>query len=148
MQLKKTIWKMVKWRYMKNRLGYNDEEMKLFRNNPRNEKILSKAPYLMNKTIIAKVVESHGCNSQHKVGDQFYFDGFGNLLTELCPKRICIYALNAIVPQIFAANELMQANADPNEMRFNRAACFDVGVQCGGFGRIAMEIKVKESEET
>jgi len=148
MQLKKTIWKMVKWRYMKNRLGYNDEEMKLFRNNPRNEKILSKAPYLMKKTIIAKVVESHGCNSQHEVGDQFYFDGFGNLLTELCPKRICIYALNAIVPQIFAVNELMQANADPNEMRFNRAACFDVGVQCGGFGRIAMEIKVKESEET
>jgi len=148
MQLKKTIWKMVKWRYMKNRLGYNDEEMKLFRNNPRNEKILSKAPYLMKKTIIAKVVEAHGCNSQHEVGDQFYFDGFGNLLTELCPKRICIYALNAIVPQIFAVNELMQANADPNEMRFNRAACFDVGVQCGGFGRIAMEIKVKESEET
>ena len=104
MQLKKIIWKMVKWRYMKNRLGYNDEEIELFRNNPQNKEILSKAPYLMNKTIIAKVVESHGCNSQHKVGDQFYFDGFGNLLTEICPKRICIYALNAIVPQIFAVS--------------------------------------------
>jgi hypothetical protein len=41
----------------------------------------------------------------------------------------------------------MQANVDPNEMRFNRAACFDVGVQCGGVGRIAMEIKVREREQ-
>ena len=147
MQLKKTIWNIVKWRYMKKRLGYDDEEQRLFRNNPRNEEILSRAPYLMNKTIIAEVVESHGCNSKHKVGDQFYFDGFGNLLTERGPKRICIYALNAIVPQVFAANELMHANVDPNEMRFNHAACFDVGVQCGGFGRIAMEIKVEDRDK-
>ena len=144
MELKETVWKMMKWRYIKNRLGFSHEEMKLFRSNLRNEEILSKAPDIMSKTIIAKVVESHGCNSQHEVGDQFRFDGFGNLLTELGPKRICIYALNAIVPLIFAANELMHANADPNEMRFNRAACFDVGVQCGGVGRVAMELTVKE----
>lgn len=91
-------------------------------------------------------MESHGCNSQHKVGDKFYFDGFGNLLTEHCPKRICIYALNAIVPQIFAVNELLLADVDPNKMRFNHAACFDVGVQCGGVGKIAMEIKIEDGE--
>ena len=71
------------------------------------------------------------------------FDGFGNLLTELTTNKICIYALNAIVPQIFAANELMLAGVDPNNMRFNRASCFDVGVNCGGVGRIAMEIKIE-----
>ncbi len=38
----------------------------------------------------------------------------------------------------------MLANADPNEMRFNHAACFDVGLECGGWGRIVMEIKVED----
>lgn len=63
------------WNFFQKHLGYTDEEMKKFRENPRNEDVLSKAPALMNKTIIAEVVDSHGCNSQHKVGDKFYFDG-------------------------------------------------------------------------
>lgn len=65
------------WNFFQEHMGYTDEEMKLFRENPRNEDVLSKADALMNKTIIAEVVESHGCNSQHKVGDKFYFDGAG-----------------------------------------------------------------------
>ena len=133
---------------MKKRLGYTDEEMKNFRENPKNEDILSKAPQLMDKTIVAEVVESQGCNSQHKVGDRFYFDGAGNLLTKLCPSRICAYALNAITPQIFTTNELFYAGVDPNEMRFKRAACFDVGLECGGWGRIVMEVKVEERQKT
>lgn len=135
------------WRLMQEHLGYNDEEMKKFRENPRNEDVLSKAPALMNKTIIAEVVESHGCNSQHKIGDKLYFDGAGNLITKLCPKRICIYALSSIAALIFTANELFYAGVDPNEMRFKRTSCFDVGVQCGGWGRIVMELKVEDRKK-
>jgi len=43
---------------MKERLGYNDEQMKTFRQNPRNEDILTKAVALMKKTIIVEVVDS------------------------------------------------------------------------------------------
>lgn len=132
------------WKFIQNHLGYTNEELKKFREDPRNEDVLSKAPALMNKTIIAEVVESHGCNSQHKVGDRFYFDGTGNLSTRLCPKKICYYALNSIGGLIFAANELFYAGIDPNEMRFKRAGCFDVGVQCGGWGRIVMELRVED----
>jgi len=132
------------WKFVQNHLGYTDEEMKKFREDPRNEDVLSKAPALMNKTIIAEMVESHGCNSQHKVGDRFYFDGAGNLITKLCPKRICVYALSSIAPLIFTSNELFYAGADPNEMRFKRTGCFDVGVQCGGWGHIVMELKVED----
>jgi len=46
------------WQFMKKHLGYNDEEMKKFRKNPRNADVLAKAPELMNKTIIVEVVES------------------------------------------------------------------------------------------
>jgi uncharacterized repeat protein (TIGR04076 family) len=142
MKLDEKVWKTVQ-----QHLGYNDEEMKQFRENPRNEDVLTKSPGLMNKTIVIKVVESKGCNSQHRVGDKFYFDGAGNLLTHLCPKRICIYALSSVTQLIFASNELFCAGIEPNEMRFRRAGCFDVGVQCGGWGHIVMEIGVEDRDK-
>jgi len=134
-------------RLVQQRLGYTDEEIDIFINNPRNVDVISKALVLMDKTIVLEVVDSHGCNSQHKVGDRFYFDGAGNLLTRLSPSRICIYALSAITKLIFASNELLYAGVNPNEMRFKRSGCFDVGVRCGGWGHIVMEIKVEDRQK-
>lgn len=132
------------WDPIQNHLGYTDEETKIFKKNQRNIDVLSKAPDLMNKTIVVKVVQSHGCNSQHKKGDKLYFDGAGNLITKLAPKKICIYALSSISKLIFASNELFYAGIDPNEMRFKRTGCFDVGVQCGGWGHIVLEIRLED----
>lgn len=132
------------WKFIQQHLGYSDDELKLFRSNPKNVDIISKAPALMNKTIIAEVVSSHGCNSQHRVGDRFYFDGAGNLLTKISPKRICIHALSALSGLIYTANELFYAGVDPNEMRLNRVGCFDVGVDCGGWGHIDLELKIED----
>ena len=148
MGVRDAAWNIIKWKFIKKRLGYTNEQMKKFRENPRNEDVLSKAPELLKKTIIAEVIYSHGCNSQHGVGDKFYFDGAGNLLTKLCPERICVYALNAITSQVFTANELLYAGVDPNEMRFKRAACFDVGLERGGWGRIVMEIRLEDRKKT
>lgn len=147
MSIRDQLWNAAQWKVMKDRLGYTDEEMKVFRDNKRNEDVLSKAPELINKMIVLEVVASHGCNSQHKVGDKFFFDGAGNLLTNRCPKKICLYALNAATSLVFASNELFYAGVDPNNMRFKRAACFDVGVQCGGWGRIALELSVQDRKE-
>ena len=147
MNMNDLIWRRIKWAFMKQRLGYSNEEMKTFQENVRNQDVVSKAPMLANKTIIAEVVDSHGCNSEHKLGDKFYFDGLGNLITELCPKRVCIHALHAITPQVFAATELIYAEINPNEMRFKRAACFDVGLECGGFGRIVLEVRTEERKQ-
>ncbi len=61
--------------FFQEHLGYTNEEISEFMKNPRNQKILAKAPGLLKKTIIFEVIESHGCNSQHKVGDKIYFDG-------------------------------------------------------------------------
>ena len=132
------------WKFYQQHLGYSDKEMKKFRENPRNEDVISKAPALLNKTIVLEVVDSHGCNSQHKVGDKFYFDGAGNILTKLCPKRICFGALYSMPTLIYAAQELFYAGVDPNEMRFKRIGCVDVGVNCGGWGHIVMELRVEE----
>ena len=127
---------------IKKNLGYTEEDMKNFLENKDNIEILKKAPGLINKTIVIEVIGSHGCNSQHVVGDKFYFDTFGNLITKLSPKRICISALAAMDKLIFGVNALLFANQNPNDMLFNKAGCSDVGLKCGGWGNIAMEIKV------
>jgi hypothetical protein len=69
---------LVKWKIMKAHLGYTDEEMKIYQESKRNEDVLSKALALRTKTIVLEVVESHGCNSQHKVRERLTFDGAGN----------------------------------------------------------------------
>ena len=133
--------------FIKSHLGYTDEKMALWLENPRNQEALLKIPALLQKTIIIEVVESHGCASLHKVGDKFYFDGPGNLLTKLSPKRVCIYALSEMERLIFAAQELFYADIDPNEMRIKRVGCFDIGLKCGGWGRIILELKFEEKDK-
>lgn len=134
------------WKLAQRRLRYTDEEMTVFKEDPKNADLLAKSGDLMSKRIIIEVVDAHGCNSRHKVGQRFYFDGAGNLLTELCPKMVCVHILSAAATLIYAANELVYAGVDPNEMRFNRAGCIDVGLQCGGWGKVVVEIRVEERE--
>ena len=135
------------WGMMQQHLGYTDEEMKMFRDNPRNVQVMEKGAELMGKTLVFEVIESCNCNSGHKVGDRIVFDGAGNLLTKLCPKRICMYALSTMEKCIFAANELIYAGADPNKMLFKHTGCFDVGVRCGGWGHIVLEFKVEDRKK-
>jgi len=136
------------WKTVQQHLGYSDEDMKIFRANPRNEDVLSKTGLMLNKTIVAKVIESHGCDSGHKAGNKFYFDGRGiSLLTKLGPSRVCIFALHSIALAMPALAELIYAGIDPNKMRFNRFGCVDVGVRCGGWGHIVMELSVEDRDK-
>jgi uncharacterized repeat protein (TIGR04076 family) len=134
------------WKVMQKRLGYSDEELAQFKADPRNADVIAKGASLANKRIVLEVVESHGCNSRHQVGDRFAFDAFGNLLTDLCPEKVCGYSLNAALMMVFTANEMLYAGVDPNEIRFKRAGCFDVGLQCGGWGRVVLELKVEDRD--
>jgi uncharacterized repeat protein (TIGR04076 family) len=135
------------WKVVQRRLGYTDQEMELFKSDPRNVEILMKAPELMNKTIVAEVMESHGCISQHKVGDRFHLDGAGNLISALCPEKMCIYAISCLKHVVFAMGEMLCAGVDPNELRFKRTGCFDVGLECGGWGRVVMEVRIEDRKK-
>jgi uncharacterized repeat protein (TIGR04076 family) len=140
----KSTWDKLKWRLIRGHLKYSREELELFKGNPRNEAVLDKGRELQEKRIIIEVVESHGCNSRHQVGDRFIFDGAGNLLTKHNPEKICVFALNAATGLIFAASELFYAGVDPNGMKFRRSGCFDVGIQCGGWGKVVVELSVED----
>jgi uncharacterized repeat protein (TIGR04076 family) len=135
------------WALIQQHLGYDDEEMALFRADPRNAKVLAAAPEMRRKTIVFEVVKSQGCNSQHQVGTRFFFTGDGNLITSMAPKRVCAFALPVMTQIIFTMQDLWYAGVDPNEACFRRASCFDVGVRCGGWGNVVVEAKVMDREE-
>jgi uncharacterized repeat protein (TIGR04076 family) len=129
------------------RLGYSDEEIELFKANPRNEEVLSKGKTLLNMRFVIEIMDSHGCNSRHKKGDKFYLDGYGNLIKDSNPDKICIFALGALSTLVFAAQELVYAGVDPNNMRFNTAGCIDVGITCGGWGKVIMKLTAEHATD-
>ena len=132
------------WALMKAHLKYTDAEIELFKNNPRNARVMAVAPRMRQLTIVFEVVESTGCNSQHGAGTCFYFTGDGNLITSMAPGRVCVFVLPVMTQAIFAIHELLYAGADPNEMCFKRGGCFDVGVGCGGWGKVVLEARVMD----
>ena len=132
------------WNLLQVHLGYSDEEMTLFRQNPATEDVVTKAPALMNKTIVAEVTASHGCFSEHRLGQKIYLDGAGNLLSEQCPPKMCVHLIGALSTVVYGAQELFFAGVDPNELRFKRVGCFDVGVRCGGWGNVVLEVRVED----
>lgn len=135
------------WSMIKEHLGYNEEEMDLFKKNPRNSKVMATALEMQKKTIVFEVVESHGCNSQHKVGTRFFFSGDGNLISKMSPSKVCAFALPLMTQGVNAFHELWYAGVDTNELSFNRARCFDVGVGCGGWGNIILESKAMDRDK-
>lgn len=135
------------WAFFGQMLGYNEEELALFKSNPRNEKIISRAGVLAGIEFTAEVVESHGCFSRHKVGDRIVLDGAGNLLTARCPERMCVYLMQSLGTAVFASQELVYAGVDPAELAFRRFGCLDVGLRRGGWGRVVMELRANRPEE-
>jgi uncharacterized repeat protein (TIGR04076 family) len=131
------------WDIVQKQLGYNDAEMKLFKENPRNESAVLKLPVLLNMKFVFEVMESHGCGCKHKKGDKIYFDGLGQLIPEQSPKRICAFSISAVSQLIFSAQELVYAGVNPNDMRLNKVGCYDVGIHCGGWGNIVLEFKAE-----
>ena len=113
------------------------------RNNPRNIDLIKKGKEFRHIRFILEIAESNGCNSGHQVGDKFYFDYAGNIVTDLCSPNICGYSLNSIMMMIFTASEQLYEGVDPKKIIFKRASCFDVGIDCGGWGRIVLELKVE-----
>jgi len=135
------------WSFMQQRLGYSDEEMERFRDDPRNSHVLRTGFEMAQKTIVFEVVRSKGCNALHEVGQRFFFTADGQMLTRMNPERVCAFLMPNMTTAIFAIGEMMYAGVDPNEMRFCRSGCFDVGLDCGGWGNVVLEAKVLDREE-
>ena len=133
-----------RWKRFQEYQGYTDEEMATYRSNPRYVKAMEQSPKFITHKIIVEVVESHNCNAGHKVGDKFVLTGNGYLIADECPKYMCIHALGAFMPYIYAMWERLYEDLDPDAMLFDTVHCPDVGCKRGGWDELIMRMCAKE----
>lgn len=129
-----------RWKKFQEMQGYTDEEMVLFRSNPRYVKAMERAPKFSTHKIIAEIVESHNCIAGHKEGDKFVLTGNGFVIADESPKYMCIQALAALPPYISAMWERFYEDLDPDQMFYNTVHCPDVGCKRGGWGEVVMRV--------
>jgi len=135
------------WRRFQKHMGYTDQEIAIFRSDPEKVRMVTQTPDFVKCRVIADVIESHGCHARHRVGDRFVMTAGGQLISDECPKRMCMFALGpvgAILPVIY---ERLITKSDPNFERFNIVQCTDVGLDKGGWGKILMKVYVEKIPE-
>jgi hypothetical protein len=128
---------------VKKRLALEGEELKAVMNTPKFQRLFENAAKASHYRLVAEVVASKGCQSEHVVGQQIIFDSAGNLMTRQSPKRICAFLMPNLTVLINAFFENLMNGRDPNEVMFNRTGCFDVGPLCGGWGHIQVEMRAE-----
>jgi len=148
-----------RWKKFQEQQGYSDEELAIYRSNPRYVKAMERAPKFVTHKIIVEVVESHNCHAGHKAGDKIIvMTGNGYLITKEMPEYVCIHAITSIAPLVYAMWERFYEDLDPDGMLFNTIHCPDVGVRRGGWGECIMKmyavevpkdqrVKMKRSQE-
>lgn len=132
------------WKRFQKHMGYTDEEMQLFRSDPRKVKMVTETPEFVKNRVIAEVIESQHCHAGHRVGDRFVMTAGGQLIAEECPKRMCLFALGPVSNQLPAVYERLLAKSDPDGQAFNIVQCTDVGLDKGGWGKILMKVYVEK----
>jgi hypothetical protein len=130
------------WDMIQTQLDYSDNDMARFKSDPANIDIITKAMDMAGITITAEVVESHGCFSGHRKGQKIHLDSAGNLLSKKCPDKMCVLLVGNLTPLIFGLQQLMFNGVDPEKLKFKRFGCADVGLACGGWGHVVMEVNV------
>ena len=135
------------WKRFQSHMGYTDEDMILFKSDPRKVKMVTQSPDFINCRVIAEVIESHGCHARHRVGDRFVMTAGGQLITEESPKRICMFALGPLNSAMSAISERILSGSDPHYERSQIVQCTDVGLDKGGWGKILMKVYVEKIPE-
>lgn len=126
------------------RVGYTDAEMEKFAeggHRVRHVMRLSEAASLYSIEVV--VVESRNCNSGHVKGQKFAMDVDGNLVTKLCPKKLCVYLVSQLTIPVALINERLNEGLEPNDFHFMRyVRCPDSGVDCMGYGEVTVQVRV------
>lgn len=131
------------------RVGYTPAEMELFKEgDPRLRQMHRLAQAAPKYSIVAEVVQAKNCNSGYQIGDKFVLDVDGNFISNLCPKRLCVYAVAQFIVPVAIINERLSEDLDPNLLHFMKfVQCPDVGVDCAGYGQVRFEMKAVPREK-
>ena len=134
------------WRRFQEVTDYNDKDLVKFQANPKFMKMMNTPTFRTHK-IVVEVVQSHGCICQHKVGQRLVLNGNGALISDQCPPIMCVgfvSQLNGVIAVLF---ERFTAGLDPNGLLMDTIGCIDVGLDCGGWGRVVARVHAEGPEE-
>ena len=123
-------------------LGFDASEAESFMDNERNRVVLGKIGSLINTRFVFRVIEAKGCGCRHRIGQEICIRGDGVIISDKNADGTCVFLVQAMVPVVFAAQELIYAGLDPGKLFFRHVGCFDVGLSCGGIGHVAVELNV------
>lgn len=129
----------------KKELGYTDEQMEMWKSNPKNLKILEVLPEVEKYRIVAEVIKSEGCGAGNKVGDKFIFSGGACFLTKEPPGQVCMAGLQPLIGRLDTlVLEPLLDGKEPQGLVWDTVHCVDVGVENGGWGQILMKVRVEK----
>lgn len=129
----------IDWKRFQEEIGYSDEELALFRANPKAVKLLERSEEMAKWDIVAEVMTADGC-SHHRVGDRIILSPLGVLRTREGPEKVCLQALAPLPLAVAVIQERLVNGLDPEPTLFDRLGCCDVGVECGGWGHVCLKI--------
>jgi hypothetical protein len=126
------------------RVGYTEPEIEKFHKGGHRIRQVSHLSRAAGKySIQAEVVNSKNCNSGHTVGQILILDVDGNLISKLCPKKICVYLISQLTILVALINERLSEGLEPNDFHFMRyLRCPDTGVDCYGYGEVMLKVQV------
>jgi len=67
------------------------------------------------------------------------------MLAHKGPKKVCPYIMPSMARLMAVIQERMYEGLDPQPF-FYRAHCEDVGLKCGGWGQVLIEVKIADRD--
>ena len=129
---------------LRNIAGFNDEQIKIIEENPKQFDISEKMPFLASKKMVATCIEAENC-SVHKIGDKYVFNATGYMIKDETCERPCLFALSNFLPFIYVLYDRAASGLDLGGMHFEYIACSDTGCKYGGWGTTMFKISVEDA---
>lgn len=134
------------WKDIQKKMNYSDEELEIFKGQPRTQKIISRFSYLGKIIIAIEVKQSHGCIVGHKPGERFVFPGGGALDMKNSTQRLCPFLMPPMTRIMWLLQERVWEGLDPLPL-YATGQCDDVGIECNGWGKVLIEARLMKPSE-
>ncbi len=134
------------WQTFQEITSYSDEDLARFKANPTFMQMM-KTPTFRTHRIVIEVIQSHGCVCGHKVGQRLVLTGNGALISAECPPIMCVGFVSQFNVTVAALFERFAAGLDPNGLCADTIGCIDVGLDCGGWGRVVARVRVEGPQD-
>jgi len=141
--------KEFNWKAFQKRLNYTDEELEIFKADPKRSAAAQKimTPELLKKDLIIEIVHSHGCSAGLKVGDRLVFRALSALDLKRSSPNWCAHAMGPIPQLATLVQDRFVSGLDINDMIYDHFGCGDVGPLRNGWGQVVMKAYVQDNPD-